>query len=203
MFLYFFDWFHRQLTHWRQWQHYLLPIVLSSAGNQLAGVLPLWVSSGPSKKQKEGFSPILSCGVFLYAHNTLEKYWSHWFSNLAACFRSIAFNVQLNLSIMLSHSGWYAIVFSLVILKSLRRSLIKYDNRLVPLLVSSASGTPKKGSHLISDMGNWFCFLIREWLSQGPLGEIVLYISVVSPGLGKLHQICTNNLEWSTHRYWM
>ena len=57
-------------------------------------------------------------------HKTLGRNWSHCLPNFAVCLRNIAFKVRFILSTILSHCGWYAVVFSLVVPSNSQTSLM-------------------------------------------------------------------------------
>ena len=87
--------------------------------------------------RKDGFSPVLSCGVLRYAHSTPDRCLSHCTPNLAACFLSAVFSVRLNRSTIPLHWGWYAVVLSFSIPRSWFP--VSYDSTDAALAAVSAT----------------------------------------------------------------
>ena len=105
------------------------------------------LQSHPNSR-KEGFSPVVSRGALQYAHKTPGRCLFNCVPYCGALLHSIAFGVRLNCSTMLSHSGQYEVVFSLVIPSNLQIHNMRCERRLVHLSDSRAPGTSKNGTIL-------------------------------------------------------
>ena len=98
------------------------------------------------KNKNEGFSLLASCGMFLFAKRIPGSKVSHCFTRVAVCFLSIAFRVLFIRSTNLSHSRWYAVVFSFVTPINLHTSCITLASKFIPLSDKKHSGHPNIGS---------------------------------------------------------
>ena len=126
-------------------------------------------------------------GILISPHNSMNILVS-LAPYFAACFQNMVFRIRYNLSIALSHSGWWAIVFNFSIPKSLQTSFIRWDSKFVPLSERSASGTLTNGktsstnrrailSAFWSDVGYTIGHLVnRSWNTTTYLLPLVVTI---------------------------